>query len=302
MHLVTFEHNSQVFHGECDRESGLIYSFGAGPLDGFLERGSQEGVVSHTLDRSEVLAIDDVTILAPIVQPSQVIASAGNFQAHVTEEGDPPIDPKNSFPRLFLKPPGSLCGPYDDLEINAPFVEVDWEAELAIVVGRRISRATPEQAETAIFGFSVANDISARAMDYGFDRVVDSWQGFFDWYSGKLMESSCPLGPYLVPRGSIDDLGSLNVECYVNERRRQYAPIGEMLFSPAELVSAASYLRPLSPGDVILGGTPTGVGSVTRTYLQDGDMVAASIDGLGRQGNRFRTSPSYRDDLPWGRR
>jgi 2-keto-4-pentenoate hydratase/2-oxohepta-3-ene-1,7-dioic acid hydratase in catechol pathway len=183
---------------------------------------------------------------------------------------------------LFLKPSTSVIGPGAAVELPAESNEVDWEAELAVVIGRRVKRVSVADALGAVAGYMNANDLSARSVEYGFERDTDDkavW--FFDWLAGKWFDGFAPLGPWLVTADEVGDPQNLTVDLKLNGSSRQHGSTKDMIFTVAELVSHASRLMTLEPGDVILTGTPSGVGAATGEYLKSGDEMAVSIGQLG---------------------
>src|SRR5258705_10089753 len=226
--------------------------------------------------------LDDVELLAPLPRPGKLLAVAANYQDHVTESGAPPLDRSRLSPRLFLKPSTSIIGPGVAVELPAESTEVDWEAELAVVIGRRARRVDAEAALGVVAGYMNANDVSARSVDYGFPRDTDDravW--FFDWLAGKWFDGFAPLGPWLIPANEVGDPQDLQIDLLLNGSSRQHGSTKDMIFTVAELVAHASRLMTLEPGDVILTGTPSGVGAATGEYLKTGDEMAVSVGPLG---------------------
>jgi 2-keto-4-pentenoate hydratase/2-oxohepta-3-ene-1,7-dioic acid hydratase in catechol pathway len=206
----------------------------------------------------------------------------------VTEAGGDPLDKSRLSPRLFLKPPTSIVGPGADIPLPTVSKEIDWEAELGVVIGA-VARDVPvTRALDVVGGYLTSNDVSARSMDFGFPRDTDDkavW--FFDWLAGKWLDGFAPMGPWLVTPDEVPDPQDLEVILDVNGERRQHGNTKDMIFSVAELVSFASTLMTLEPGDVILTGTPSGVGAATGEYLKAGDEMSVTIGGLGTLTNRM---------------
>ena len=210
--------------------------------------------------------------LAPVVpRPSKVVCVGLNYRAHILEMGRDLPD----YPTLFAKFPATLTGPYDDIPLPPEDEALDWEAELTVVVGERCRRVTEAAAAAVIAGYTVANDVSMR-----------SWQfRTKEWLQGKVWEASTPVGPALVT--SDEWQPGPTVSATVNGEQMQAAPTGDLLFGPARLVSYVSTMVTLEPGDLLLTGTPGGVGRARKPprYLVDGDVVETAIDGLGRLRN-----------------
>jgi 2-keto-4-pentenoate hydratase/2-oxohepta-3-ene-1,7-dioic acid hydratase in catechol pathway len=211
-------------------------------------------------------ALADVRLLSPIL-PSKVVCVGRNYADHAAELGNEV--PKE--PLLFLKPSTSLIGPNDAIRIPPQSHQVEHEAELAVVIGatgaRRVDKAG---AAAAIFGYTCANDVTARDLqraDVQFTRA-------------KGFDSFCPLGPWMVTDVDVRDV---EVRCEVNEEVRQLGRTKDMVFDPATLVSYISHVMTLLPGDVVLTGTPAGV-----SQMVDGDVVTVTIEGLGSLTNRVQ--------------
>jgi 2-keto-4-pentenoate hydratase/2-oxohepta-3-ene-1,7-dioic acid hydratase in catechol pathway len=209
----------------------------------------------------------DVRLLAPVI-PSKVVAVARNYPEHAAEMGNPLPE----RPMLFFKPATAVIGPGDPIPIPADSERVDHEAELAVVVGRLCRRVSEEDAPKYILGYTCANDVTAR-----------DWQkADGQWARAKGSDGFCPLGPWVETEL---DPGDLAVTSRVNGRARQSGRTSEMAFSPAFLVSYTSRTITLLPGDVVLTGTPPGVGS-----LQPGDRVEIEVEGVGVLDNPVVTA------------
>ncbi|MFI6949979.1 fumarylacetoacetate hydrolase family protein [Streptomyces sp. NPDC050422] len=214
---------------------------------------------------------------APVVpQPSKVICVGLNYRTHITEMGrDLP-----EHPTLFAKFADSLIGAGDDILRPDETEQFDWEVELAVVIGKRVRRVRGEDAEQAIAGFTVLNDITCR--DWQFRTR--------EWLQGKMWDSSTPVGPCLV---TPDELSggvrpALDVRLTVDGEVMQSDSTADLLFDPVALVEYVSTITRLNPGDIIATGTPGGVGHARKPgrYLVGGESVVAEIDGLGRLENR----------------
>ncbi|MFJ4165502.1 fumarylacetoacetate hydrolase family protein [Microbacterium sp. NPDC089698] len=224
------------------------------------------------------LAAVDVSGLrvgAPVARPTAVICVGQNYAAHAAESGSlPPSDPV-----LFFKHPNTIVGP-DDVVLLPPGAEkVDWEVELAVVIGRTARYlSSPEEARAVIAGYAVSNDVSERA--YQLD--VSGGQ----WSKGKCAETFNPLGPVLVPAEEVEPQ-ALRLRSFVNGEPRQDSSTADMIFPVLRLVHEISRFMVLEPGDVINTGTPQGVALSGRfPYLREGDEMRIEIDGLGSQRQR----------------
>ena len=205
----------------------------------------------------------------------KIIGVGLNYRDHAEETGLPL--PKE--PTLFLKATSALCGPDDDLMMPREAKSVDWEVELGVVIGKAGVYIAEEDALDHVLGYCVGIDFSER--DFQFNR---GGQGF----KGKSADTFAPLGPWLASRAEIPDPQKLGLRLSVNGVVKQNGKTRDMIFSVAQLVSYISRFMSLQPGDVILTGTPAGVGLGQKppTYLKPGDVVTASIDGLGEQTHR----------------
>ena len=225
----------------------------------------------------------DVRIHTPIERPGKILAAAGNYQAHIDEGGGGKVDVARRTPRIFIKPSSSLVGPGDPVVLPSVSHEVDWELELAVVIGTTAKDVTVDRALDHVAGYTIMNDISARTMSWGVeDREVHAWDGFFDWLVGKWIDGFAPTGPWIVTADEIADPQNLQLTFDLNGERWQDASTGGMIFDCADLISFASCIMTLEPGDMIATGTPAGVGVATGRFLQPGDEMVGEISGIGR--------------------
>jgi acylpyruvate hydrolase len=212
---------------------------------------------------------------APLVpQPSKVLCVGLNYRAHILETGRE----LPQYPTLFAKFAQTLLGSHDDLVLPSVSDRVDWEVELGVVIGRPIYRASPDEAAAAIAGFTVTNDVSMR-----------DWQSrTLQWLQGKMFEASTPVGPYLVTGDEIGDAADLEVRCEVDGTVMQQSRTSDLLFGPAEIAAYASQAITLQPGDLLLTGTPGGVGNARKppVYLQPGQTLRTVVEGVGECVNR----------------
>jgi 2-keto-4-pentenoate hydratase/2-oxohepta-3-ene-1,7-dioic acid hydratase in catechol pathway len=237
-----------------------------GAIDGERVNSLPDGPFDPTRDRGTALgALDDLVLLAPVV-PSKVICVARNYVAHAAEHA---VDvPKK--PLLFLKPPSSVIGPGATITLPEESGQVEHEAELAIVIGRRCRRIAENDAWSSVLGVSCANDVTARDIQRS-EKL---------WTRGKGFDTFCPVGPWIVTGGDRESVMDLEVRCSVNHELRQLGRTSEMVFSPAFLISYISRVMTLEPGDLILTGTPAGVSPLTA-----GDTVTVEIEGVGKLEN-----------------
>ena len=272
MKWLTFEHDGAIRHGHLDGDDIVVT--GDGDLAAVVRGESDSGVEQRC-------RLGDVRILAPLLSPGKVIAVAANYQEHVKEGGGQARDQQTATPRLFLKPDTSITGPDAPVVLNPITQQLDWEVEIAAVIGRRAQDVPVESALEHVFGYATSNDISARSLDLGVERDGEAWTGFFDWLEGKWLDGSAPIGPYLVTTDEVPDPQNLALTLTLNGEVMQRGSSADMVHTVAELVSFSSRLMTLNPGDVILTGTPSGVGATTGTFLKPGDSMTAEIHGLG---------------------
>lgn len=276
MKYVSFRHRGALAHGILEDDELTV--LGGGDLSRILLGAG------GSPDRSAIgrLAVDEVELAAPIRRPGKVLAVAANYQEHVREGGFADREKRISTPRLFLKPDTSIAGPGEAVAIPAITEQLDWEAELAVVIGSPAKDVAEHRALEHVFGYMTSNDVSARSLSVGHERDGEPWTAFFDWLAGKWLDASAPIGPWLVTADEVDDPQRLGLTLEVNGEVRQRSTTGAMIFSVAELIAFASRLMTLNPGDVILTGTPAGVGAASGTFLAPGDVMVAEVEGLGR--------------------
>jgi 2-keto-4-pentenoate hydratase/2-oxohepta-3-ene-1,7-dioic acid hydratase in catechol pathway len=222
------------------------------------------------------LAVMD--LLAPVPRPGKIVAIGRNYREHAAEEGAK----QPTAPLIFAKFATSVVGPGADVRWDPALTsQVDYEAELAVIVGRRARGVTAEHALEFIFGYTCLNDVSARDLQFGDGQ----------WTRGKSLDTFCPMGPVVVTADELGDAGDLTIRCLVNGELRQSARTSDLFFGVAEIVSHCSQAFTLEPGDVIATGTPAGVGAFRKppVWLADGDEVVVEIEGIGRLVNRCRT-------------
>lgn len=287
MRLVTCRRLEETFHGrvEGDGDQAFVVELGAGDLLSVLEG---DGLAAASSASGPEHALTDIAIGAPLLRPPKLLAVAANYADHVREAGGDPMTPGTALPRLFLKPSTSIIGPTDALVLPTMSAEVDWEVELAVVIGRRCRDVPVESALDVVAGYMTANDISARSVDFGIARSPRHVAPFFDWLAGKWPDGFAPLGPYLVSADDVPDPHDLELYLDVNGTVRQQGSTADMIFGVAELIAFASSFMTLEPGDVIETGTPAGVGAVAATYLKAGDVMTARVGDLGIQSTPIK--------------
>ncbi len=230
------------------------------------------GLMSTGLDPRSVL------VETPIQFPGKVLCAGANYYDHIAEMGVKDLRKEAQRLFFFFKPPrNAIVGPGRTVIYPAESMMFDWEIELAVVIGKRAKRLTLENALDSVAAYSVAIDLSARDMNQAPDTFYK-----LDWVAGKGQDTCCPLGPRLVPAEFIADPQNLGLELSVNGEVKQQARTSGMIFDIREQLVILSRLMTLDPGDVILTGTPAGVGFPKRTFLKAGDRIDAEIESIGR--------------------
>lgn len=222
----------------------------------------------------EIGRLGDLQLLAPVV-PSKIVCVGRNYPAHAAEHGSEVPDE----PLLFLKPPSSVIGPGASIVLPPQSERVEYEAELALVIGRRCRNVTVREAWGYVLGVTCGNDVTARDLQRRDDQ----------WTRAKGFDTFCPLGPWLVTGLSESDVTALEVLCRVNAKVRQRGRTSEMAFSPAQLIAYTASIMTLEPGDVIMTGTPAGVGP-----LHPGDVVEVEVQGIGVLRNSVKFGEAHR--------
>jgi len=258
---------------------------------GLLELGKDGlGVADRIRTEAEAgrvagMPAGEVRLTAAVPNPPNLFLLAGNYQSHIVEGGAPPVDKNRITPRPFIKPGTAVIGTNDPIEIPPDSDTLDYEIEIAAVIGTRGKHIPVERAEEHVAGYLVFNDISARSLKIAQGRAEREGDWFFDWLLGKWCDSFAAIGPYLVTRDEAGDPSSLEMALRVNGELRQHSSAGEMIFSIPESIAFLSRFVTLQPGMMLCMGTPGGVGATTETYLKPGDVVSAEIEKLGTLTN-----------------
>ena len=229
------------------------------------------------------LPTSQVELLVPIPRPNKLFLLAGNYAAHIEEGGARAAERQETFPYVFMKPPTTtltdpgkaVCIP----SVSANFI--DWELELAVVIGRRVKHLREAEALSAVAGYTVINDISNRKFRPNPQRRPRDQDNFFDWLHGKWADSFCPCGPCIVSADAVPDPQSLDMTLRLNGQIRQDASTAQQIFPVTAVIEFLASFVTLEPGDIISTGTPAGVGSSTGTYLKPGDVLEATISSIG---------------------
>lgn len=267
MKLTTFSYHGRTRIGIIEGETVVVAAW-QDTMRQLLRRGVTP---SRTYER---VPLAEAKLHAPLL-PGKIIAIGRNYAEHAAETGSPLPDK----PLIFAKFPSSVIGTGDAITWRKSITnEVDWEAELAVVIGRKAREVSEEDALSHVFGYCVANDVSARDLQQKIDT---------QWTRGKSLDTFCPLGPYIVTRDEIEDPQNLAVKTTVNGKVMQDSNTKNMIFNVKHLISYCSQMFTLEPGDIILTGTPDGVGVGRKPpkFLADGDVVTVSVEGIGEVSN-----------------
>ena len=270
MRYVTFEHAGRRRIGRVEGE--LVQ-----PLDGPAELGRDTSaeVLAGLAPVGQPVARGTVRLLPVVPNPDKIVCVGLNYHAHVGETGrDLP-----TYPVLFTKFASSLVGPSDEIVLPPESTQVDYEAELVVVIGKAGRRIAREAASEHVLGYTVANDVTMRDYQYKTHQ----------WLQGKAWDRSTPLGPELVTRDEAD-VSAAAVRTELNGETLQSSDTSKLIFDIATLVATVSEFTEVLPGDLILTGTPGGVGfrRDPQVFLRDGDEIAVEVGGIGRLVNRVR--------------
>lgn len=301
MKLATYVHNGTQSFGVVT-DAGIVdvpaaWADGPGSVLAALQAGEDTLTRIAGLAAAAEQFIDpaSVQLLAPIPTPPKVIGLAVNYVAHHNELDrgkDMPDHPRNTTtPRPFIMPGTAVIGPDAEIPWPATSRQIDYEVELAVVIGSTAKCVAPDEARACIAGYTIANDVSARSVTHSAGRAERPKDAFFDWLHGKWADGFCPQGPWLVTADEIADPDRLDLELTVNGETRQKANTAQMIFDVDRIVSFVSQLMTLVPGDVIATGTPSGVGAATGTFLAGGDVIACRIEGIGELTNTLGPEP-----------
>jgi len=257
--------------------------------DGALKKAA----VGAAKSRAKRQPLRKTKLLAPVPLPSTIFCAGANYADHAAamarKSGQPvPPDPHEQGlkPWFFIKAARTIADPGATIKVGDYAKELDWEIELAAVIGRPAKNVPQEKALAYVAGYMVANDLSAR--DRGRRPGVEATSFFkMDWTKHKSFDGSCPIGPWLVPASDIADPQQLALKLWVNGTLKQDSNSGKMLFTLAEQIAQLSINMTLHPGDLILTGTPSGTGAESGEFLKSGDVVKIWIEGIGEFENRI---------------
>ncbi|MEA2950434.1 MAG: 2,4-didehydro-3-deoxy-L-rhamnonate hydrolase [Alphaproteobacteria bacterium] len=243
--------------------------------------------------RPEAADLASLRALPPVIRPGKMFYAAQNFQEHVDEMiragMTPAAGPKftgekaTTRPYLFLKAPSCLAGAHDEIAIPLGMKKIDWEAEIALAIGKKGKRIKAEHALDHVAGFMTTNDVSCRDLQIRPDRPgLRS-----DWLGGKSHDNFAPMGPFLVPRAFVPNHMNLFIRLTVNGEVKQDGNTSQFIFTPEEQIEYASHILSIETGDIFSCGTCGGVGQGTNTFLASGDVMETEIESLGTMRNRL---------------
>ena len=230
--------------------------------------------------------INEVTLAPPILFPGALYCAGANYADHVLEMSGKPPPPENTKPYFFIKSTrGTIIGANESIHLPKYSNQVDWEAEIGIVIGQEARNVSEVDAMDFVAGFTIVNDLSARDYTKRYDVPF-----LFDWIGQKCFDTGCPMGPWITPKSAIDDPHNLGIKLMVNNEVKQNSSSKEMIFKCEHQIAYLSQHVTLYPGDVIATGTPAGCGMPQKDFLKPGDIVTIEIDGLGVLSNPVHSS------------
>jgi 2-keto-4-pentenoate hydratase/2-oxohepta-3-ene-1,7-dioic acid hydratase in catechol pathway len=257
-----------------------VYDLSAqfGTIRAFLEAYAEGwNASSLNLDAFPALARNQVHVGPPVDDGASVYLVGANYKKHAEEAGlDVPATPV-----IFMKPTTALIGPDDAINLPPISTQMDYEGELAVVIGQTASRVSKSEAHKYIAGLTILNDVTARDLQWvmlGKNRIVD-------WLSSKALDKSTPVGPGIVSVQAVDDMHRLPLKTWLNAALMQDGDTSRMVFSTFELLEFLSARVTLRPGDIISTGTPFGVGGFRNIFLKAGDVLRVEVEGLGVLSN-----------------
>ncbi len=267
MRLVTAEHAGRIFAGVLEGDR-VVPIRGASSITAEL----LQALPDIPLQSGQAVGLEELRLLPPVTTPGKIICVGLNYAPHV-EESKRELP---EYPVLFTKFASSLIGAFDPIVKPAESDQIDYEGELAVIIGAPARRISPARALDVVAGYAVANDVTVRDYQYKSHQ----------WLQGKTWERTTPIGP-LVTVDEIGDPSDLSVELRLNGKVMQSAPTSQMIFDVPTLISIVSEFTTLAPGDTLLTGTPGGVGyrRDPKVFLTPGDIVAVEIEAVGRIEN-----------------
>ncbi len=270
MRLMTFRYHDDIMAGvqEGDAVLPLPWRDVKALIESGMEQAREAAAAAHPLPLSEI------TPLAPILKPGKIVAVGLNYLDHCLEQGKTPPE----TPTIFTKFSTAVNHPEAEIRWDPKLTsQVDYEAELAVVIGKRAFRVSEEEAYEYVAGYTCLNDVTARDLQWA-DK---------QWVRGKSLDTFAPMGPVMVTSDELSDPHTLAIRCWVNGELRQESHTNQLIHTVPKLIAFCSHAFTLEPGDIITTGTPGGVGVFLDppTFLQPGDEVVVEIEKIGRLRN-----------------
>ena len=258
-------------------------------IDSILASGRLSSLLAleNLAGNMQASPVESVTLRSPILNPEKILLMAINYHSHSKEFSQKENTPKE--PYLFTKFRNSLIGPGDPILIPKVSQQADWEVELAVIIGKGGKNIPKKDAMSYVAGYAVSNDISFRDWQFSTRRPDGTTTLGLNWVKGKGLDSSFPLGPWLVTADEVPNPHNLGISLTVNGKTRQQSTTGDMVFQIDSIIEYVSKGMTLRPGDIISTGTPEGVAAFTGgSYLKDGDVLEGTIDQIGTLRNPVR--------------
>lgn len=285
MKLVTYGHNGRISLGVVVDQAVVDLSSVAADMLQFIDMGPRALAAASLVIAASTAAVPlaDVHLLAPIPTPRRNVMCVGkNYAAHARESNEARGEKVElpQYPVIFTKATTAVNGPFDDVPVDpAVSAEMDYEVELGVVIGRAGRNIGRDEALDYVFGYTVVNDISAR----------DLQQLHSQFFKGKSLDGSCPVGPWIVTADEIPNPQTLGIQCILNGELMQNSTTADMMFTVADIIYHLAKGMTLLPGDLIATGTPEGVGFARKppVYLQPGDEVECYVEHIGTMRNHI---------------
>jgi 2-keto-4-pentenoate hydratase/2-oxohepta-3-ene-1,7-dioic acid hydratase in catechol pathway len=269
--IVSNDSNKIITKDEIQEQSGIPLPLN---IKEFLFNNWLNEVIKNNRRLNFIKNINDIELLAPLSNPSKIICLAFNYYDHAQDAGLTP----NNEPVIFLKPRTALNNPYDDILCPGNVQRLDYEAEIAVIIGKITKKVTEDEAINSIFGYMIFHDVSARDIQFQDKQFT----------RGKSIDTFAPCGPWITTKDEINDAQNLKIITKVNGEVRQNSTSSKMVIPIKKIISSLSQLITIEPGDIISTGTPAGVAMSMNNpkYLKDGDLVEISIEKLGTIKNK----------------
>jgi 2-keto-4-pentenoate hydratase/2-oxohepta-3-ene-1,7-dioic acid hydratase in catechol pathway len=254
---------------DCPSTPDALYNQGLAAMDAL------SALVAQATDSALFVSEDDITYAPVVPNPGKILCVGLNYSKHAAESNL--AEPE--YPVLFSKFNNTIAAPNEDIPLQNDWVEVDYESELGVVIGKTVRNVSEEDALDYVFGYCNTNDLSEREMQFRSGQ----------WLLGKTLDKFLPIGPYVVTADDIPDPQNLSIKGWFNGEKRQDSNTRDMIFTVAEVIAYASKIMTLNPGDVISTGTPEGVifGMDPKNWMKPGDEYVVEVEGLGKLTNKM---------------